>query len=95
MRIQLDNWTFEFFRKELEKMGTKLDQIISKENKIMSDVSEKTAAINAALDKLATDILAEIAALKAKGVSAEDLAGMDAIVTKVQGLDTQAQTEGA
>lgn len=93
---QMSNWTFEFFRKKLEDIEIKLNEITHKETKIMSQLDDLNAAIAnedveiqdllASITKVDADIDALIAKIAAGGVPTDLTAQLQAIASHTTAL---------
>lgn len=90
-------FAFEFFRKKLENIEAKVDEILKKEKHIMSQLDDLNAAIQAEdveisdLLSVITKVAADIDKLIASSTSPDLTAQLQAIQSHLASLNTGAQ----
>lgn len=98
---KMDCFTFEFFRKKLENIEHKLDEIIRKENHMATQLDDLNAAIAAedvqiqdlitSVAKIDADIVALLAKIAAGGTMPDISAQLQAIQSHTAALATASQ----
>lgn len=99
----MDCFTFEFFRKKLENIESKLDAILNKETKIMAAIDDLNKAIQdedveigdltGVVTKVDADVTALIAKVQAGGATPDQiLAALTAIQSHTASVKTAVDT---
>lgn len=78
-----DNFTFEFFRKRLEEIDTKLTRLILKEKTMAQTLADLQAAITAIGEAVAADVAQDVKVVEA----------INALIAKIESLGNTDLTE--